>query len=70
MTEDHAKKIGIPEGHKLVKTGFKWLGAKRGQDSDVYHYDELNEAGEVVGKHEVTVSTSTFPPFSTTTEVS
>lgn len=70
MVEEHAKEIGIVEGHKLVQTEFKWLGSKRGQDSDVYFYDELNADGEVVDKHKVTVSTSTYPPFGTTTEVS
>ena len=61
--EKHFSRIPIPEGHKLVDKGLEWKGARKGQDTDVYYYDEVNEAGEVVASYEVTDSMSTYPPF-------
>ncbi len=68
--EEHFKRIPIPEGHTLVSDGLEWKGAKRGQDTDLYWYNELNQQGEIVGRYEVTDSTSTYPPFGNTISVS
>lgn len=66
MSEKHALLVGLPQGHSLKQTGISSEN-RRGQDSDTYTYDELNEAGEIVGGYEVTVSMSIYPPFKTTT---
>ncbi|MEE5085103.1 hypothetical protein V2J74_10060 [Pseudomonas alliivorans] len=60
--EEHFKKITLPEGHTLVDAGMKALGSRRGRDTDIYWYDELNAAGEVVATHEVSDSMSIYPP--------
>jgi hypothetical protein len=62
--DEHSSKIQIPEGHSLVAKGMEAKGSRRGQDTDIYRYDELNAAGEVVASHEVTDSMSIYPPFS------
>ncbi|MGL6007640.1 hypothetical protein [Aeromonas sobria] len=62
MLEEYKKKIGIPEKHTLKQTSFEWQ-AKKGQDTDTYHYDHLDENGELVGKYIVYDSTSMYPPF-------
>lgn len=56
------KKIGIPETHKLVQTESKWE-QRKGQDTDTYWYDEVDETGTVVAKYVVRDSTSMYPPF-------
>jgi hypothetical protein len=35
---------------------------KRGQDTDIYTYEALNEAGEVVATYELSNSMSIYPP--------
>lgn len=60
--DDHAKKIGIPTNHKLVQTETKWRQSK-GQDTDTYLYDQVDENGIVVAKYVVRDSTSMYPPF-------
>lgn len=69
MTDRYAQKIGIPEGHTLVMRETKWLGARHGQDTDEYKYDELNESGEVVASYHIEDSTSVYPPFGSTITV-
>jgi len=61
--EEHYKKMPIPEGHTLVDKGMEAKGSRKGQDTDIYWYDELNTAGEVVASYEVTDSMSVYPPF-------
>ncbi|PRA53214.1 MULTISPECIES: hypothetical protein [Pseudomonas] len=68
--DEHFKKIPIPEGHTLVAAGLEWKGARKGRDTDIYFYNELNAAGEVVASYEVTDSMSTYPPFSSSISVS
>jgi hypothetical protein len=68
--EEHFKKIPIPEGHTLVDDGMEAKGSRRGQDTDIYWYNELNSEGQVVARHEVTDSMSIYPPFGRTISVS
>lgn len=63
MIDDHKKKIGIHEGHDLVQTDTKWE-QRKGQDTDTYWYDEVDENGVVVAKYVVQDSTSIYPPHS------
>ena len=67
--EEHFKKINIPEGHSLAAKGMKALGGRKGQDTDIYYYDELNAVGEVVGSYEVSDSTAIYPPHGRTISV-
>lgn len=62
MSDEHKKKLGIPEGHTLVETDSKWE-QRKGRDTDTYWYDEINENGVVVAKYIVKDSTSVYPPF-------
>lgn len=68
--EAHFNKMPIPDGHRLVATGMEARGARRGEDTDIYHYEELNAAGEIVATYEVEDSTSVYPPFSRRISVS
>lgn len=65
--DEYAKFVPCPEGCKVVYKSSKWLGARKGEDSDAYYFDVVNEAGEVVSSHEVRHATSTFPPFGSRT---
>lgn len=62
MSQEHKEKIGIPAEHSLVQTDTKWE-QRKGQDTDTYWYDEVDEQGNVVAKYVVQDSTSIYPPF-------
>ncbi|MBK4989730.1 hypothetical protein [Pseudomonas sp. S36] len=68
--EAHFEKMPIPEGHRLVRTGLDAKGSRRGEDTDIYTYDEINADGAVVASYEVEDSMSIYPPFSRRIEVS
>ncbi|ROL76565.1 hypothetical protein BLX41_14535 [Pseudomonas protegens] len=61
--EQRLRKMPISDGHTLVQTGMEAKGSRRGEDTDVYYYDELNAAGEVVASWDVEDSMSVYPPF-------
>ncbi|HDS6501420.1 TPA: hypothetical protein QH250_000136 [Enterobacter asburiae] len=63
MSEEYKKKIGIPDAHSLRQVSMEWKGQRKGQDIDVYVFDELDPEGNVVASYEVTDSTSIYPPF-------
>ncbi|ELY4098676.1 hypothetical protein SMY61_003192 [Cronobacter sakazakii] len=63
MSDEYKKKIGIPESHSLRQVSMEWKGQRKGQDIDVYVFDELDPEGNVVASYEVTDSTSIYPPF-------
>ncbi|HHH0040470.1 TPA: hypothetical protein ACPZOD_004311 [Yersinia enterocolitica] len=63
MSDEHKKRIGIPENHTLELVSSNWKGARKGQDTDEYLYRELDADGNVVANYEVEDSTSTYPPF-------
>lgn len=60
--DDYAKKIGIPDNHKLIQTDTTWRQGK-GLDTDTYWLDEQDENGKVVATYIVKDSTSMYPPF-------
>ena len=62
MSQEYREKIGITDNHKLVQTDTKW-DQRKGQDTDIYCYDEVDELGNVVAKYIVKDSTSIYPPF-------
>ena len=53
--------LGIPANHSLIQTDTKWE-QRKGQDTDIYWYDETNEEGKVVAKYIVRDSTCIHPP--------
>ena len=59
--EEHKQKIGIPDGHDLVVTDTKWK-QRKGQDTDTYWNNEVDENGNVVAKYILKDSTSIHPP--------
>jgi len=66
MNEQYRKELGIPDDHTLEFVSSEWEGSKRGQDTDVYVYKELDANGKHVATYEVEVSTSLHPPFGRT----
>lgn len=62
MTDEYKKKIGLPESHTLKIVSSQW-SQRKGQDTDTYECEELNEQGEVIAKYTVKDSTSMYPPF-------
>ena len=58
-------KLNIPEEHKLVRTSSK-SEQRKGRDTDIYGYDELNSNGEIIAKYVVRDSMSIYPPQNTT----
>lgn len=63
MTDEHLKCVPCPAGCSVVYRRSEWIGTRKGQDIDVYHFDVVDAEGEVVGSHEVRDSTSIYPPF-------
>jgi hypothetical protein len=59
--DEHKKKLGIPDANHLVETDTKWE-QRKGQDTDIYWYDEVDGTGTVVAKYVVRHSTSIYPP--------
>lgn len=66
MIDEYKKRIGIPDNHTLELVSSDFQGARRGQDTDVYVYKELDANGKHVATYEVENSTSTHPPFGKT----
>jgi hypothetical protein len=62
MNQKFKEKIGIPDNHNLVQTDTKWE-QRKGQDTDTYWYDHVDEEGNVIAKYIVKNSTSIYPPF-------
>lgn len=60
--DDHKKEAGIPCSHELVQTQ-AMSSQRKGQDTDTYWYDQVDENGTVVAKWIVKDSTSIYPPF-------
>ncbi|MEG9685824.1 hypothetical protein [Klebsiella michiganensis] len=63
MSDEYEKKIGIPDHHTLKQVSMEWKGQRKGQDIDVYVFDEIDRNGNVIASYEVTDSTSIYPPF-------
>jgi hypothetical protein len=64
-TSDHEKLIGIPSTHSLRATTFR-NEQRKGRDSDIYIYEEVDKSGRVVASYEVREDMSIYPPFSVT----
>jgi len=65
MTQEYKDKIGIPDTHSLVliSTDSK---VKKGVDTDIYVYEELDSNGVKINSYTISDSTSMYPPFNRT----
>lgn len=63
MSDEYKVAVGIPKHHSLKLKDSDFKGSRKGQDTDVYIYDELDENGELVRTLEITDSMSIYPPF-------
>ncbi|MGR6861789.1 hypothetical protein ACU5EH_20855 [Aliivibrio salmonicida] len=61
----YKEKLGVPKEHEFVGTSSK-SEQRKGRDTDIYGYDELNVNGEIIAKYVVRDSMSIYPPQSTT----
>jgi len=57
----YQKTLGIPENHTFTQTDTKWA-ERKGQDTDTYWYDEIDENNNIVAKYIVKDSTCIYPP--------
>lgn len=64
--DEHASKVPCPEGCTVIAKGSKWLGSRKGQDTDIYYFDVVDSDGSLVSSHEVHDSTSVYPPHGRT----
>ena len=62
MSDEHKQLIGIPAEHTLVQTSSK-TEQRKGKDTDIDYYDELDANGQLVAKYEVKETMSIYPPF-------
>lgn len=60
----YEEKLGIPANHQLVSKGSS-NEQKKGRDTDIYNYDELDEQGTIIAKYSVKDSMSIYPPQKT-----
>ncbi|WP_447872007.1 hypothetical protein [Serratia fonticola] len=61
MNNEYKKELGIKDGHSLNFISSE-ASRRRGQDTDIHIYEEVNEAGEPVCRYEIRDSMSIYPP--------
>jgi len=59
----YKEKLGILNEHSLKQTNSEWK-QKKGQDTDITWYDEVDVDDNIVASYIVRDSTSIYPPFS------
>ncbi|MDF3868441.1 hypothetical protein P3W53_28555 [Pseudomonas denitrificans (nom. rej.)] len=64
----YKRKLGVPAEHSLVETASK-REQRKGQDADIYWFDEVDAEGNVVNQHVLRDSTSVYPPHGRTITV-
>jgi len=57
----YKEKLEIPKDHDFVRTSMKSENRK-GQDTDIYTYEEMNTKKELVARYEVRDSMCIYPP--------
>lgn len=57
----YKKTLNISDAHTLSKTDLQ-RSERKGQDTDIYYYDEIDVNGNVVAKYVVRDSTCIYPP--------
>ncbi|WP_430293034.1 hypothetical protein [Pseudomonas sp. B1-22] len=61
----YKRKLGVPAQNKLVETDSK-REQRKGQDADIYWFDEIDPEGNVVKQHVLRDSMSVYPPHTRT----
>ncbi|MDN0096572.1 hypothetical protein [Yersinia rohdei] len=61
MSKEYEEELGIPVNHSLRHISSE-ASSKRGQDTDIYIYEELDDNGIPIGRYEIRDSTSIYPP--------
>lgn len=61
MSNEYEEKLGIPVNHSLRFISSE-VSRKRGQDTDIYIYEELDDTGTSICRYEIRDSTSIYPP--------
>ena len=62
MDESYELLLSVPRSHKLVLRGSR-VEQRKGQDADIYEYDELDANGCCVAQYEIKDAMSIYPPF-------
>lgn len=61
MSDEYKKVLKVPEENTLVEISSS-REQRKGQDADLYTFQEVNPAGEVVATHNIRDSMSVYPP--------
>lgn len=61
MTDEYKKALGVPEENTLVEISSS-REQRKGQDADLYTFNEVNPAGEIVATHNIRDTMSIYPP--------
>ncbi|MEG5263277.1 hypothetical protein TRP66_03110 [Pseudomonas sp. JDS28PS106] len=61
MTDEYKKALGVPAENTLVEIASS-REQRKGQDADLYTFNEVNPAGEVVATHNIRDTMSIYPP--------
>lgn len=64
----HRRRIYVPQGHELRRTGTE-LAQCEGVDTQVSYFDVVDPAGVRVGSYVIREAQSTAPPFSSSVTV-
>ncbi|HCT6277187.1 hypothetical protein [Pseudomonas aeruginosa] len=64
----YKRELGVPAEHELVETHAE-REQRRGQDADIYWFDEVDTNGAVVKRHKLRDSISIYPPNTRTITV-
>lgn len=62
MSDTYKSLLKIPLSHRLVMLNSK-VEQRKGQDADIYEFEELDGRSEHVATYEVRDSMSIYPPF-------
>lgn len=62
MSDTYEALLSIPSSHKLVMCRSR-MEQRKGQDADIYEFEELDSKSVCVAKYEVRDSMSIYPPF-------
>lgn len=62
MSDTYESLLKIPSSHKLIMRSSR-VEQRKGQDADVYEFEELDSRSVRVAKYEIRDSMSIYPPF-------
>ena len=62
----YRERLQVPSENEFVRRSSR-NESRKGQDTDIYEYDEINPEGELVARYVIRDSMSIYPPQTTTT---